>query len=79
MCMKRKQEMERINLTVPASLKREMQKHDEINWSAVATKSFERFLRAEAILKSFEEPGVGEDEAMDRAMRVQHSKTILAK
>ena len=71
--------MKRINLTVPASLKKEMQEHDEINWSAVATRSFEKFLRAEAILKSFEEPGISEGEATDRAMRVQHSKTILAK
>jgi predicted dinucleotide-binding enzyme len=70
--------MMRINLTVPLALKKEMQKHEEINWSAVATKSFERFLQNEAVLKAFEELGVTDDEALQRALRVQHGKAVLA-
>lgn len=61
MCMKRKQSMDRINLTVPAALKREMQMYDEVNWSAVATKSFEKYLRNEGALRPFEESGARED------------------
>jgi len=77
--MKRKQKMQRINLTVPSQLKREMEKHSEINWSAVATKSFERFLRANRILRSFEEPELSESEALERALRIQHGKAAIAR
>ena len=79
MRMRRKQKMARINLTIPAALKTEMQEHEEINWSAVATRFFARFLKAEATLRAFEEPGTSEDEAAERALRVQHGKTVLAK
>lgn len=77
--MKHKQTVERINLTIPSALKKEMQKHEEINWSAVATKSFERLLKNEAILRAFEEPGISEEEATERGLRIQHKKTVLAK
>jgi hypothetical protein len=62
-----------FNISVPESLKEEMTGHREINWSAVATRAFERQLQAQKILLSFEEKGVTDEEAAERVLR-QHRK-----
>jgi post-segregation antitoxin (ccd killing protein) len=77
--MKRKEGMVPLNITVPVSLKKRMKKHQEINWSATACKAFERQLKAQEILEELREPGISEEEALSRALRVQHSQKIVKK
>lgn len=79
MRMRRKQDLERINLTIPVELKKRMQRHEEINWSVVATMYFEKFLKAQEFLRAFEEPGITEEEAVQRGLRIHHRKTVLGK
>ena len=71
--------MERINLTIPSELKRRMRKHEEINWSGVAAKAFERQLRAQEILDRFREEGVSEEEAVQRGLRLRHREEVAKK
>jgi len=73
--MKGKEKTVPMNISVPVSLKRRMDEHREINWSALACKMFERQLKAQEILSQLEEPNVSEEEALERAMRVQHPHT----
>jgi hypothetical protein len=75
--MKRKEKTEPMNISVPLSLKRRMEKHPEINWSGVACKTFERQLQAQDVLDQLAEKGVSEEEAVERALRVQHPRDIL--
>jgi post-segregation antitoxin (ccd killing protein) len=63
-----------MNITVPESLRAEMAEHREINWSAVATRAFERQLRAQKILLSFEEKGVTDEEAAERMLKLERKK-----
>ncbi len=77
--MKRKEKTEPMNISVPASLKRQIQEHPEINWSALASKTFDRQLRAQNVLDQLVEEGVSEDEATVRALRVQHHQKVLKK
>jgi hypothetical protein len=77
--MKRKEKTEHMNISVPLSLKRRMEKHPEINWSGVASKTFERQLQAQDVLDQLAEKGVSEEEAMDRALRVQHPHKVVSK
>ena len=63
-----------INISVPESLKAEMSEHKEINWSAVATRAFERQLRAQRILLSFEEKGISDEEAAERMLKLERKK-----
>ncbi len=69
--MKRGGRMVHMTITVPASLKREMDKHDQINWSAVATKGFQKRVEAEKILERFVETGISEEEAIRRGLRIE--------
>jgi hypothetical protein len=77
--MKRKEKTEPMNISVPLSLKRRMEKHQEINWSGVACKTFERQLQAQDVLDQLVEEGVSEEEAVERALRVQHSHKVVSK
>jgi post-segregation antitoxin (ccd killing protein) len=77
--MKRKEGTVPLNISVPLSLKKRMEKHQEINWSATASRAFERQLQAQEALDELSEPGVSEEEALDRALRVQHSQKIVKK
>lgn len=69
--MKRGGRMVHMTITVPASLKREMDRHNQINWSAVATKGFQRRIEAEKILEKFAETGISEEEAIHRGLRIE--------
>jgi len=71
--MKAKEKTVPMNISVPEGLKRRMDEHREINWSALACKTFERQIRAQEVLGRFAEEGVAEEEAVDRAMRIQHA------
>jgi post-segregation antitoxin (ccd killing protein) len=78
--MKAKEKTMPMNISVPVSLKRRMNEHREINWSALACKTFERQLRAQEVLGQFAEEGISEEEALERAMRVQHpSRKVISK
>ena len=70
--MKSNETTTHMTITVPVKLKREMEKHHEINWSRIATKSFERRLEAEKVLGAFTEPDISEDEAIERGLRLRH-------
>jgi len=70
--MKAKEKTVPMNISVPEGLKRRMDEHREINWSALACKTFERQVRAQEVLGQFAEEGVSEEEALERAMRIQH-------
>jgi hypothetical protein len=76
--MKRKGKTEPMNISVPLSLKRRMEKHPEINWSGVACKTFERQLQAQDGLEQLAEEGVSEEEAVGRALRVQHAQKVVS-
>ena len=79
--MKRKDKTVPMNISVPISLKSRMDRHPEINWSALACKMFERQLHAQEILGQFTEEGISEDEALERALRVQHpsARRVISK
>ncbi len=78
--MKAKEKTIPMNISVPVSLKHRMDEHREINWSALACKTFERQLRAQEVLGQFAEEGISEEEAIERAMRVQHpSRKVISK
>ncbi len=68
-----------MNITLPKSVKKEIDEHPEINWSGVASKAFIRQLQAQKVLDQFAEPDVSEDEAIERALRVQHRQKVIAK
>ncbi len=44
--------MENITLTIPEELKKELQKHEEVNWSAVIRKALQEHLRRVRIAES---------------------------
>ena len=78
--MKAKEKTTPMNISVPVSLKHKMDEHREINWRALACKAFERQLRAQEVLGQFAEEGISEEEAIERAMRVQHpSRKVISK
>ncbi len=77
--MKRKERTVPLNISVPSSLRRRMERHQEINWSATACRAFERQLHAQEALDELAEPDVSEEEALDRALKVQHSQKIITK
>ena len=68
-----------MNISVPTTLKRELKRHPETNWSRVATKAFERQLQAEKILAQFAEPGLSDEEILRRALAVQHPRSVIKK
>jgi len=70
--MKREEKMIHFNITVPEAVRKEMIDHPEINWSAVATKAFQKQLRAQEILQQFADPSVSEDEAIQRGLKIHH-------
>jgi predicted dinucleotide-binding enzyme len=70
--MKSKKATTHMTITVPVELKREMEEHGEINWSRTATKAFEKRLEAEKVLGAFAEPGISEEEAIQRGMDLRH-------
>jgi hypothetical protein len=70
--MKSKEATTHMTITVPVVLKREMVKHGEINWSRTATKAFEKRLEAEKVLGVFAEPGISEEEAIERGISLRH-------
>jgi hypothetical protein len=70
--MKSKEPTTHMTITVPVALKREMEKHVEINWSRTATKAFEKRLEAEKVLGVFAEPGITEEEAIERGINLRH-------
>jgi hypothetical protein len=76
--MKRREKTEHMNISVPLSLKRRIERHPEINWSGVACKTFERQLQAQDVLDQLSEQGVSEEEAVERALRVQHSHKVVS-
>lgn len=45
--------MANVSVSVPPELKKEMDEHDEVNWSAVARNAFERRLQAIEVLEKF--------------------------
>jgi post-segregation antitoxin (ccd killing protein) len=75
--MKRKERTVPVNISVPASLKKRMEKHREINWSATASKAFQRQLQVQEALDKLSEPDVSDSEALARALRVQHSQKVV--
>ncbi|MDG6929225.1 MAG: hypothetical protein JRN29_04160 [Nitrososphaerota archaeon] len=77
--MKRKEGTVPLNISVPSSLKKRIEQHQEINWSATACRAFERQLQAQEALDQLSESGVSEEEALDRALRVQHTEKIVKK
>jgi len=77
--MKRSEKTEPINISVPISLKRRMETHQEINWSATASRAFEKQLDAQEALDQLAEPDISEDEATERALKVQHSRVPRSK
>ena len=68
-----------MNISIPATLKRELKEHRETNWSRVATKAFERQLQAEKLLEQFAEPGLSDEEILRRALAVQHPRSVIKK
>jgi post-segregation antitoxin (ccd killing protein) len=70
--MKSKEKATHMTITVPEDLKRQMVKLPEINWSRVASKAFQRRLEAEKALGLFAEPGITEEEAIQRGLRLRH-------
>jgi hypothetical protein len=77
MCMKKLRKGEKsvpMNISVSESLRAEMAEHKEINWSAVAARAFERQLRSQKILLSFEEKGIIDEEARERILKLEHKK-----
>ena len=70
--MKTKEATTHMTITVPMKLKREMEKHGEINWSRTATKAFEKRLESEKVLGAFAEPGISEEEAIRRGLSLRH-------
>lgn len=64
--------MTHMTITVPVELKREMEKHSEINWSRTAAKAFEKRLEAEKVLGAFAEPEISEEEAIRRGLNLRH-------
>lgn len=77
--MNRKEKTVPMNISVPASLRRRMEEHPEMNWSAVARKTFERQLQAQDVLDQFAEEGVSDEEALERALRIQHPRKVVSK
>lgn len=77
--MKKRQKTVPTNISVPLSLKERMDLHPEINWSATACRSFERQLQAQEALNEFAEPDVSEEEALNRALKVQHARATANK
>ncbi len=75
--MKRREGTVPVNISVPLSLRKKMEKHPEINWSATACRAFERQLRAQEVLDELSEAGVSEEEALERALKVQHGQKIV--
>lgn len=65
-----------MSISVPATLKAKMEKHQEINWSGVAAKAFDRQLRAQEVLEQFREEGVSEEEAIERGLRLRHKEEV---
>lgn len=68
-----------MTISLPEPLKREMERHPEVNWSAVASKAFQRQLRAQKILDQFSGPGVTEDEAIKRGLQLRHPEKVVEK
>jgi post-segregation antitoxin (ccd killing protein) len=63
--------MVHFNITLPKELLSEMKKHQEVNWSRVAAKAFERHLWAERMLEQLEEPGISDEEAAKRVIETR--------
>ena len=74
--MKRNMKTSHMTISIPAVLRDEVVKHPEINWSAVASKAFERQLRAQQVLEQFAEAGVTEAEAIRRGLQLRHSRRV---
>ncbi len=70
--MKSKDATTHMTITVPVALKREMEKHGEINWSRTATKAFEKRIEAVKLLGAFPEPGISEEEAIERGISLRN-------
>jgi len=73
--MKRKERTVPLNISVPLSLKKKMEKHQEINWSATACRAFQKQLQAQDLLDQFKEASITEEEAIGRALLVQHPQS----
>jgi hypothetical protein len=70
--MKREEKMIHFNITVPETIKKGMMEHPEINWSAVATKAFEKQLKAQQVLQQFADTAVSEEDAIRRGLKIHH-------
>jgi hypothetical protein len=69
--MKRKESMAHMTISVPASLKQDMEKHPQINWSAIASAAFRKRLGVEEVLGRFAEEGISEEEAIKRSLSTE--------
>jgi hypothetical protein len=69
--MKRKQSTAHMTISVPTSLKQDMERHPQINWSVVASAAFKKRLNVEEILGSFAEEGISEEEAIKRSLSIE--------
>lgn len=70
--MKSKKKSTHMTITVPIDLKHEMSQLPEINWSRVASVAFQKRIEAERFLGQFAEPGITEEEAIKRGLRLRH-------
>jgi post-segregation antitoxin (ccd killing protein) len=70
--MRRRDKTTPMNISVPVSLRERMDRHSDINWSATACRAFERQLQAQEVLSRFADTNVSEEEALERALKVQH-------
>jgi predicted translin family RNA/ssDNA-binding protein len=68
-----------MNISVPVSLKRELKKHPETNWSRVAARAFEEHLEAEKLLAQFAEPSLSDEDVLRRALSAQHRAKVVKK
>jgi len=78
MLTEEKKKMVHFNITLPEELLSEMKKHQEVNWSRVAAKAFERHLWAERMLEQLEEPGISDEEAAKRVIETR-KKLLMSK
>jgi len=53
-----------LRITIPEELCKEMKKHQEVNWSSITSKAFERQLKILELLEKMAELGITDEEAV---------------
>ncbi len=76
--MSTKGETVHFTITIPKSLKAQMNEFPEINWSGLATRTFRKQIEAQIIIRQFAEKGISDEEAIKRGLSLQHGKQFVS-